>query len=481
MSSGSGTDGRHALSRGLRRGFGIAVGGIVLAAATLVVSVVVSRRADAAAARSREVARLARDIGMLMRDRETGVRGYLLTHDPRSLAPDTEAGPAVRLALDSLRAMTADDARQHRRAENVARAIDDWESRFASPVRAGRAPLGSHADTGLAGKPLFDAIRRELTAFLSEEDRLYLVRRARTQELDVALASCVLGELLLLAFLLARYRRLLAAQGATIEEQRDVLESQAVELEMQTEDLQDTNAKLTAANDEVQAFAYSVAHDLRAPLRTVNGFAAMIAADDGAALGEEGRARLARIRAAATHAGQLIDGVLALARLRRDELKRSPVDLSDAAARVVEDLQRGEPSRLVHVAIQPGLTAQGDPTLLRVVLQNLLGNAWKFTGRRADARIEVGRVAGDGAADGGGAFFVRDNGAGFDPAHAAQLFGMFARLSPEDFPGTGIGLATVRRIVERHGGTVWAEARPNEGATFYFTIPDPQPNRDAAL
>ena len=464
-------------SRRLDRSFAVAAAGVVLAAATLLLTGIVARRADKWTARSRDVARLAREVGAFARDRETGVRGYLLTHDPRSLAPDVAAGPPMRAALDSLLALTADDPSQHERARALAAALASWESGFAAPVRAGRlagtGPAGAPAaDTTLAGKPLFDEVRRQLGALLDEEERQYGIHRRRRDTLGYTLGVVLLGELAILLLMLQRYRRMLVRQGAMVEEQQYALESQAVELELQSETLQRSNAQLLEANDELQAFAYSVAHDLRAPLRTVNGFAGLLEADHSAALDAEGRRLLTRIRAATVRGGALIDGLLGLAKLRRDELKRSRVDLGELAARVVEDLQRGEPERRVDVDIAPDLVAEGDPHLLSVVLQNLVGNAWKFTRDRAPARIEIGREATAGER-GERAFFVRDNGVGFDQAFAGQLFGMFTRLHGAEFPGTGIGLATVRRVVERHGGSVWAEGRTGEGATFYFTLPQP--------
>lgn len=470
----------HPFSERLQRTFVVAAAGIFVTFVTLLVGAIAAQRADRWAAHSRDVARIAREIGALARDRETGIRGYLLTRDRRSLDPDTEAGPPLRAALDSLAMLTLDNVRQRRQVDALVRAIDAWERRFATPVRLGRAVTAeaSEADTSLAGKPLFDAVRRELATFLAEEDRLYAVRRARLQRLGFAIGALVLGELLLLALLIERYRRLLVHQGVTIEEQQYALESQAVELEMQSEDVQRANAELVAANDELQAFAYSVAHDLRAPVRTINGFAGMLTQDYGPSMSDEGRRMLGRIRRATVHAGELIDGLLALARLRRDELKRTTVDLGAISAQVVEDLQRSEPERAVEVQIGERLVATGDPRLLPVVMQNLIGNAWKFTRDREPGRIEIGRTTVEGK--GRSAFFVRDNGVGFDQSFASQLFGTFVRLHAGEFPGTGIGLATVRRIVERHGGEVWAEGRAGAGATFYFTLPDSEPTQRRA-
>jgi PAS domain S-box-containing protein len=226
--------------------------------------------------------------------------------------------------------------------------------------------------------------------------------------------------------------------------------------------------QLQAANKELESFSYSVSHDLRTPLSTIDGFSNLLAKVDGNNVSEKGRHYLNRIRAGAKQMGELIEGLLSLAQLSREQIKLESVDLSAIARRIEHDCREREPERQVQVHIQEGLNAHGDPRLLSAVLQNLLGNAWKFTSRQVLARIDVGSELG---ADGDTVFFVKDNGAGFDMAFADKLFGTFQRLhSHEDFSGTGVGLATVKRIIERHGGRVWAESKLNEGATFHFTL-----------
>lgn len=227
-------------------------------------------------------------------------------------------------------------------------------------------------------------------------------------------------------------------------------------------------AELETANQELESFSYSVSHDLRSPLRGIDGFSRTLAEDYAGQLDERGQNYLQRIRAATRHMSQLIDDLLELARLTRSEMHRAPLDLSALAGNVATELQQAQPERAVEFSIAPGLTASADPHLLRVVLVNLLGNAWKFTSKQPRARIEVGSVAHEGTT----AFFVRDDGAGFDMAYAGKLFGPFQRLhGQQEFEGTGIGLATVQRIIHRHGGRVWAEGQPGRGATFYFTLP----------
>ena len=221
-------------------------------------------------------------------------------------------------------------------------------------------------------------------------------------------------------------------------------------------------------NRELETFSYSVSHDLRSPLRSIDGFSQALVEDAGPVLDDESRGHLDRIRNATRRMGQLIDDLLALSKVTRAEMKRERVELSDIATQIAAELARHSPNRNVAVTITPGLTATGDPQLVRLALQNLIENAWKFTGRRDQALIEVGATRDE---DGAPAFYVRDNGAGYDPDFAANLFGPFQRLHPaSDFPGSGIGLATVQRIVHRHGGHVWAEGKIGEGATFYFTL-----------
>ena len=226
-------------------------------------------------------------------------------------------------------------------------------------------------------------------------------------------------------------------------------------------------AELTALNRELEAFSYSVSHDLRSPLRSMDGFSQALLEDYSDVLDDTGRDYLQRIRQGAQRMGLLIDDLLSLSRVARADLNRTDVDVTALAESVVRELRQAEPQRNVAVTIAPGMTAFADPGLLRLALQNLIGNAWKFTGKKAEARIEIGARDVDGSP----AFYVRDNGAGFDMAYAGKLFTPFQRLhSMNEFAGTGIGLATVQRIVARHGGRVWADAKPDAGATFTFTL-----------
>jgi PAS domain S-box-containing protein len=243
---------------------------------------------------------------------------------------------------------------------------------------------------------------------------------------------------------------------------RDMTERRKTE-----EALRQAKQTAEASNQELEAFSYSVAHDLRAPLRSIDGFSQAVLDTCGDRLDAKGIDYLHRVRTASQRMAALIDGLLNLARLTRLELRRSQVDLTATGTAVAAELKLEHPGRKVTLKIGDDLLVEGDPFLLRIVLSNLLGNAWKFTAKREDAVVELGARQQDGLKT----FFVRDNGAGFKMAHATKLFGVFQRLhNSSDFEGTGIGLTTVQRIIHRHGGKIWADAEESKGATFFFTL-----------
>ena len=225
--------------------------------------------------------------------------------------------------------------------------------------------------------------------------------------------------------------------------------------------------ELARALKELEAFSYSVSHDLRAPLRAIDGFSQALLRHGADRLDDQGRHFLDRIRAGARRMSELIDDLLLLSRVSRSEVRRGPVDIGEIAAGIVAELRRRDPARDVEVTIAQAMNATGDRRLLTIALDNLIGNAWKFTSRKAPARIEVGAEAREGET----AYFVKDDGAGFDMAYANKLFRAFQRLHDGAlFEGTGIGLATAQRVIARHGGRIWAEGRPGQGATFFFTL-----------
>ncbi|MCG8417310.1 MAG: ATP-binding protein [Proteobacteria bacterium] len=264
--------------------------------------------------------------------------------------------------------------------------------------------------------------------------------------------------ILLLARDTRQLRRLLA-EAATARVERE-----------KAEELARAYQALEVANCELESFSYTVSHDLRQPLRHIDGFSQVLVEDCSDQLDEQGKKYLARVRAAAQRMGQLIDDLLTLSRISRQSLQRNEVDLSQMVREIADGLSATQPERRVDWSIAAQITVNADPHLVRIAIENLLGNAWKFTQHRDGARIEFGLA--DDDTDEVPACFIRDNGAGFDMKYANKLFGAFQRLHSEDeFEGTGIGLATVERIIRRHGGRVWAEGKVGTGATFYFTLP----------
>jgi light-regulated signal transduction histidine kinase (bacteriophytochrome) len=233
--------------------------------------------------------------------------------------------------------------------------------------------------------------------------------------------------------------------------------------------------RIEATNKELESFSYSIAHDLRSPLTSIDGFSHMLdELWEKAAVGDRGRHYLQRIRAGVRQMSDLTDAMLSLARLSRVKLKWEEVDLAPIARAVEANLRESEPDRVASIEVPGHLYAQGDPRLLTQVITNLMGNAWKFSASKPKTVIRVGSAPGE---NGEPVYFVADDGAGFDMAHASRLFGAFQRLhAPSEFEGTGIGLALVQKIILRHAGRIWADARPGDGATFYFTLSSKAPS-----
>jgi light-regulated signal transduction histidine kinase (bacteriophytochrome) len=294
-------------------------------------------------------------------------------------------------------------------------------------------------------------------------------------ELGTAVIFMLMFLLLLavgLALLAEHRRRKVDAVNRTLRQEmaeRKRAQDEVTQLNSELEQrVQARTLQLQRANKELDAFCSSVSHDLRAPLRAIDGFSDILLRDYPDKLDDRGRGHLQRIRSATHTMSQLIDDLLSLSRVTKTEMLFRKIDLSAAARQIVDELRRLDPQRQVEVILPDGLSAQGDPRLMRQVLENLLGNAWKYTSKKPGARIEMGACK---AGNGEPAFFVRDNGAGFDMRYVDKLFRVFQRLhTASEFPGTGVGLATVQRIIQRHGGEVWAEGSMDQGATFYFTL-----------
>jgi signal transduction histidine kinase len=301
--------------------------------------------------------------------------------------------------------------------------------------------------------------------------RLHLVLTAGALGVAVMFALTVLLLLAVLLTIISRQRTMRAetARRKLSSAIQDITKLEQAEeaLQRQRTELARSNAELTAANKELEAFTYSVSHDLRAPLRSIDGFSHALLEDYADKLDPAGQDHLQRVCRAAQRMFVLIDDMLNLSRVTRSAMRREKLDLSAVAESIAAELLEANPGRHVEFVIESGLTVEGDSELLRAAMENLLRNSWKYTSAHPRARIEFGKSQMNGKSS----FFVRDDGAGFDPQYADRLFGAFQRLhTATEFPGTGIGLATVQRIIHRHGGEIWAEGAVEKGATFYFTL-----------
>ncbi len=274
----------------------------------------------------------------------------------------------------------------------------------------------------------------------------------------------VAGSAILLYIVLRRYERRGGDAMAALIKSRNEVRSANADLERR---VAERTRQLEAANRELEAFAYAVSHDLRAPLRSMSGFSQILQENAPPGLDEKSRHYLQRIHDASLRMSSLIEDLLNLSRIGRSELTARPISLSQVAAEAAAAIRERHPTREVQLEVAEGLEVNADPRLLRIAFENLLSNAWKYTSRASQASVSVGVQDGEH----GPVYFVRDNGVGFDMKYADKLFVPFQRLHPEaEFPGSGIGLVTVQRIIARHGGRVWADAKPDAGATFYFTL-----------
>ena len=410
----------------------------------------------------------AQDLYGRLRDAETGQRGFLLTGREVYLEPYESALKSIDRDLQAMKNLAADIPGSAERLARIETLVADKRAELKETIDLYRT-LGQKAAVEVVdtdrGKKIMDQVRTDLVALV----KATLVRLRTQREAGYAavrrgsLIAGVGGAVLFLLVALATF----VIERDVHKQRRDA--AYILELNQNLEQkVQSRTRELEESNRELESFCYSVSHDLRAPLRSVEGFAKILARDyPMRALDERGSDLIRRMSASAVRMGQLIDDLLRLSRISRSELETRTFDLSNLVQAVAEELETREPARHVEVKIEPDLVVKGDPRLLRIALDNLLGNAWKFTRDAPSPRLEFGSLVGNGEV----AYYVRDNGAGFDMAHASQLFVPFQRLHrPNEFAGTGIGLATVQRVIRRHGGRIWAESAPGQGASFYFTV-----------
>jgi signal transduction histidine kinase len=416
------------------------------------------------------------------KDAETGERGFLITNDTAYLAPYTQAQRDLPRELDLFSALTVDNPKQRERVTDMRAVLDQRMGLLAQAVELRRTEQIDSVRALVVsgtGAVQMNALRRLADDAEAEENKLLAIRteQAKVSSRHTREAFFLATGLdFLLIVLMFRYftreRKMrmrsegiaasLAVSRAEVE--RKALEIHALNVTLEERVLQRT-VELENTNRELEAFSYSVSHDLRAPLRTIDGFSLALEEDYTDAVDDVGRDYIKRVRAGVQRMGQLIDALLQLSRITRADVVREPVDLSELAESVVANLREENAEQELDMTVEPGLQVDADPKLLRVALENLLGNAVKFSSKVEHPTIYLGWDAEKKA------YFVRDNGAGFDMLYAGKLFNAFNRLhGDKDFKGSGIGLATVARVVRRHHGDIWAQSAVDHGATFYFTV-----------
>ena len=430
------------------------------------------------------------------KDAETGDRGYLITQDPAYLAPYTSALQGLPRELDSLERLTADNPQQHKRLPLIRAVLQQRLMLLAQSIELRRVgqfdSLRAMMLTG-TGEAQMNNLRRIADEAESEEQRLLQLRtrQARTSSLRARFTLLLASGLdLLLIVLMSRYisseraqrikseltAQRLAVTADNLVTTAENLATSRLEVERKAEEILALNVtleervrqrtlELENTNRELEAFSYSVSHDLRAPLRTVDGFSLALEEDYADAVDAVGKDYIKRVRAGVQRMGSLIDALLQLSRITRAEITREHIDLSLLANEVAADLREEERGRELNFTVESGLEVDADAKLLRVALENLFGNAVKFTSKKEHPQIHFGWNVAEQA------WFIEDNGAGFDMQYAAKLFSAFNRLhGDKDFKGSGIGLATVARVIHRHHGRIWAQSEVDHGTTFFFTV-----------
>jgi signal transduction histidine kinase len=399
-----------------------------------------------------------------IQDAETGQRGYLLTGNSSYLVPFQQGKLATAHYLETVSQLIDKNSQQQEALNRIKIRTGEKFAELEFTINLQRNHHPGRAQNIVlsnSGEILMNEIRREISGM---EDRERAIFEQRQNNLDNQTVQRMwilfTGSGLSLALLLWMFYLL----THEIEERRKSQEAlQRAKIQLTTQTIE-----LTASNKELEAFCYSVSHDLRAPLRGIAGFSQLLGEKYAGLMDAEGRGYLERVQKGVQRMSQLIDDLLNLSRITRSALILAPLDLAALSREVAQDIQSADPShRTVEWVISKTLPAQGDAQLLRTVFENLLGNAWKFSSRRAIARIEIGAEEQKGET----VYVVRDNGAGFDMAYEKKLFNAFQRLhTTAEFAGTGIGLATVHRIIQRHGGRIWAQGLVDQGAAFYFTL-----------
>jgi signal transduction histidine kinase len=445
-------------------------GGFVLASAISVGLFLLAYRSNsqfvqwsALAAHTQKDVRALNDYTAAVKAAQTASVGYYTDGTDSQIQAFAVAKAQAHAALDQIKTLTANDPEQQNNLTTLLPLTDrafDLLQRIIDMRKAGKSGMDALKPITNDAKRISPALAKVLAAMTTEENHLLETRTAtagvesrKVRPLELTGGILVVAIILTLFFLSLRENSVRARAEQELAEINSKLALQ--------------NAQLEATNKELESFSYSVSHDLRAPLRGIDGFSQALLEDYAGRLDAQGKEYLGRVRVGVQRMGGLIDDLLNLSRITRAEMRYERVDLSQMAQSIANELRNMQPEREADFVIRPKIEVNGDPQLMRVALQNLLSNSWKFTSKQPRTCIEFGQIADNGHS----VVFVKDNGAGFDPAYSKRLFGAFQRLHPNsDFPGTGIGLATVQRVIHRHGGKVWAESEVGQGATFFFTV-----------
>jgi signal transduction histidine kinase len=415
---------------------------------------------------SDQVLNYATEAIKLVLDSETGFRGYIITNNPTYLEPWEKARTKFGETMDKLIFLVRDNPAQNREAKEIKSLYGQWNVKAEETlVYRKKYKRESPKQMIQLRKVLMDSIRKSFDEFTQRESMLRNKRWSEAEETSRETILIIIGLGVFLGIVLAlmsifQLRRLsknYTTAYSSLSEATDRLEIAVAE----------RTQELVLVNKELEAFSYSVSHDLRAPLRGIDGFSQILIEDYHDKLDNEGKKYLGFIRSGVQKMGILIDDLINLSRLTRAEFKKEKFDISLISAGIIKDLKHQEPERVVEFINFPSHFIQGDAGLIRAALQNLISNSWKYSHTQNIAKIELGKIIKDGHET----FYIKDNGVGFDMRFYDKLFQPFQRLHPKDqFDGTGIGLATVARIIRRHNGTIWAESELGLGSTFYFTL-----------